>query len=81
MWVEVLSSNRGIQVCNPAILDVACLSEGLTAISEEDPPSIAITWRREGKASRRHSPRAWSETTSVVLRTRRCPLSCSATRV
>ncbi len=58
MWVVMLSSNMGIQLWEPAILDVACRSEGLTAMSEEDPPSMAMTWRREGKASRRHSPMA-----------------------
>ena len=58
MWVAMLSSNKGIQLCAPAILDVACRSEGLTAMSEEDPPSMAMTCRREGKAFRRHSPMA-----------------------
>jgi hypothetical protein len=81
MWVVVLLSNRDNQVCKPAISEETCRSEGLTATSEEDPPSMAMTWRKEGKASRRHSPRVWSDTTSVVLRTRRCPLFCSATRV
>ena len=58
MWVVMLSSNKGIQLCDPAFLDMVCRSEGLMVMSEEEPPSMAITWRREGKASRRHSPMA-----------------------
>ena len=43
MWAAMLSSNKGIQSCMPAALDMVCWSEGLTARSEEDPPSMAMT--------------------------------------
>ena len=51
MWVAMRSSNKGIQLGKSTILDVDCRSEGLTAMSDEDPPSIAMTWRKEGKAT------------------------------